>query len=428
MKIQTDISPEKLPALVRQVTSIVGWQVWKKRIEELNSLAASNPLWSEFILERHSLEITFGDVKKYIKNTGGRYAWPPRTADEFRLYSFIALVGPVYEQLGQEGKKRLSGAIRSGLEKEHGLGPVVFEMKTAAHLMARGFDVDFRDIENGGGHDFFAVSGETKFEVECKHISADIGRKLHRRKLYNLAVRLSPVLHEALNIKHGGFHVRVEIPDRLHGNIEQHQLLTSEIQTALSNGIRSESASCRISIEQFDVVKSPFSIERGSNITMDKIREEFCKAHDCEAGHTLFMWHPGKAAIALSIKSRKEDAVLGRILENLKKDARRQFTGQHPAFMCVHMADLSDEQLINIAKTDQSGTVTGIQIALNKLLNDRPHLHTIALTCEGAVSHQRGRTGNLSTSSVQEIAPAYIFRSPDHPQANDSILRNVFTS
>lgn len=426
MKIQIDISPKKLPSLVRQVTDIVGWHVWKKRIQELESLSTSNALWPEFILERHSLEIAFGETIKYIKNTGGRCAWPPRTADEYRLYSFIAMVAQVYRKLGQNGKTRLSGALRNGLKQEYGLGPLAFEMKTATHLMARGFDVTFQDIENGGGHDFLAVSGETIFEVECKHVSADIGRKLHRRKLYNLAELLSPVLSQALEISHGGFHVRVTIPDRLNGNSEQHQLLTSEIQMALSSGTGSETPSCAISVEKFDIATSPFSLEPGANLTTYDIREKFCRDRGYESGHSLANWRPGKTAIVVCFNSRKADAVLSKILRNLKKDARRQFTGNHPAFMCIHLADITDEQLLNIAQTEQSGTVTGIKIALNELLKTRPYIHTVALTCDGTVTHQRGQTGNFRSTSTQEIAPSYLFRNAEHPQANEPILRDVF--
>lgn len=413
--------------MVRQVTNIVGWQVWRKRIEELNSLAASNPLWPEFILERHSLEVTFGRVRDHIRITGGRCAWPPKTVDEYRLYSFIAMVAPVYEKLGLKGKKRLAGAIRSGLKEEYGLGPIAFEMKTATHLMSRGFDVDFQDLENDGGYDFFAVSGETKFEVECKHASADIGRKLHRRKLYNLAGLLSPVLSRYLEVNQGGIHLRVNLPGRLNGKIELHQQLTSEIQMALSSGNGAESKSCTISVEKFDIATSPFSHNRETDLTPSDIREKFCRDRGCEAGHSLATWRSGEAAIVVSFNSCKEDTVLSNILKNLKEDSKRQFSGQHPAFMCVYLADISDEQLLNIAKTDQSGTATGIKFTLNKLLRDRPHIHTVALISEGAVYNQRNRLGNSRTTSSQEIAPSYFFRNPDHPQTNNPILQSVFT-
>jgi hypothetical protein len=220
------------------------------------------------------------------------------------LYCFVAQVAQVYEKLGECGKSRLSGAIRSGLEREFGLGPVAFEMKIAAHLMSRGFDVDFHDLENGGGYDFLAASGGSKLEVECKYISADTGRKIHRRNLYELGGTLSPIMSRAVEDKQGGIHLRVDIPDRLYGSKEQQQALASQIQKALTDEIPSENETCGISIERFDISSSLFSAERRTTLTEDDIRVEFCNVKGLESGHTLFRWTPGKTAIVVSLPIR----------------------------------------------------------------------------------------------------------------------------
>jgi hypothetical protein len=102
---------------MRQVAGIAGWQVWKNRAQGLTSLAKGNPFWPRFVLERHSLEMAFCEARRHIKNTG-RCAWPPRTAEEYRLYCFVANIARVHEKLGDGGKSRLLGAVRSGLEKE----------------------------------------------------------------------------------------------------------------------------------------------------------------------------------------------------------------------------------------------------------------------------------------------------------------------
>ena len=102
----------------------------------------------------------------------------------------------VHARLTTQGKRRLAGALQSSLEKEHGLGPLTFEIKVAAHLISRGFQIEFHDLEAGGGYDFLAISGSTKIEVECKHVSADIGRQIHRRALYDLGGVLFPKFGE----------------------------------------------------------------------------------------------------------------------------------------------------------------------------------------------------------------------------------------
>jgi hypothetical protein len=122
------------------------------------------------VRERHGLELAFEEVHRYQRSTG-RCPWPPRTSDEYRLYSFLAGAVRIQSVLGEAGRKRFTGAFRAGLEKEFGLGPLAFEVKVAFHLMSRGFDVNFHDLEIGGGYDFMAISGGTQVEVECKHVS-----------------------------------------------------------------------------------------------------------------------------------------------------------------------------------------------------------------------------------------------------------------
>jgi len=66
------------------------------------------------------------------------------------------------------------------------------------------------------------------------------------------------------------------LPDQLNGIKEQQQALASHIQNTLTDEIALENEVCGISIERFDISSSPFSAERGTTLTEDGIREEYC--------------------------------------------------------------------------------------------------------------------------------------------------------
>src|SRR5688572_15702556 len=95
VRFATDLDPSGLPGTFGQMGGIVGWSTWQRRIEGLNSDLSSNPLWRGFLLERHGLELAFGDIHRHLRATG-RYPWPPRTAEEYRMYSFMAVVARVH--------------------------------------------------------------------------------------------------------------------------------------------------------------------------------------------------------------------------------------------------------------------------------------------------------------------------------------------
>lgn len=292
MTFSTEADPTKLPTTMRQMASIVGWSTWQRRVDGLKSEMKFNPLWQHFLLDRHGLELAFVDIHRYLRATG-RCPWPPRTAEEYRLFSFLAVAVGVYARLCPRGQARLAGAIRSGLEKEFGLAPLAFEMTVAAHLMSRGFHIEFHDLESGGGYDFLAVSGSRKIEVECKYISADIGRQIHRRKLYNLGGVLFPIIKQATDHGNGGALVQVNLPTRLKSTKEQQRALADRIGSVLLGKVANvDDNVCAVSAQSFSLDKSPFSGEQGRQLKMEDVQEYLRQAFNIENANCLLNWHP----------------------------------------------------------------------------------------------------------------------------------------
>src|SRR6516225_4255507 len=86
----------------------------------------------------------------YLKLTRHRFF------DFGALYSFVALTARVFPRLPEPAQNLLKSRISGALKDNVGLSPLAFEMRTVAHLMARGFDVEFHDLCEGGGYDFLA--------------------------------------------------------------------------------------------------------------------------------------------------------------------------------------------------------------------------------------------------------------------------------
>ena len=144
VRITFERDPRELPALLRALTGVVAWKDWEARVAGLRASSRRNPVWERFVRERYGLELAFGEVRDHLRETG-RIPWPPRNAEEARLYAFALAAVGVYARLSNDGKARLAGAIERGLQNVDGLGPLAFELRVAVHLMRRGFDVFFHD-------------------------------------------------------------------------------------------------------------------------------------------------------------------------------------------------------------------------------------------------------------------------------------------
>ena len=175
MYFEPQAVPAELAPLVRRFVSITTWKPWAGRLENFDRRVADNPLLDEYFAQRYPIELAMGRLHRRLVR-GQRIDLPETYADTV-LLSFVSMVARVYARLSPRGQVRLAGMLRSGLDGEAGLAPLEQEMGMAAHLMGRGFDVTFSDIETGNGFDLLAERNGATLEVECKTVSGDLGRK-----------------------------------------------------------------------------------------------------------------------------------------------------------------------------------------------------------------------------------------------------------
>ena len=230
MYFETTAVPAEIPAQFNRLMGITGWKPWKHRFMWLHEQVRVNPPY--YLTERFGLELAFGQVRQHHKQTG-RYPWPPKTAEQQRLYSFLAMIVRCHQRLGAKGKTRLKGMIEDGLKSDYGIAQLAFEMKMVAQLMSRGFDVEFNDMESGGGFDFLATNEKVEIEIECKFVSGDIGRQIHLKRLHQLGTVLLPEMAKFLDQECGGQLVRVLLPGRLTGDDKQHHKIRHLISQAV---------------------------------------------------------------------------------------------------------------------------------------------------------------------------------------------------
>ncbi len=294
------------------------------------------------------------------------------------------------------------------------------------HLMSRGFEVEFHDFETGGGFDFLTLSGGIQVEVECKHISADIGRKIHRRELYALGGLLHQSMERATDRSGSqGLFLTVALPGRLSRNKTEQRALAERIDFVLSGkAMEVNDQVCTLSSREFSLISSPFA--HGRERTFDSVRRFLKEILGVDSSHVLSHWRPGKAAIVISFESRARDEVVRTIVTRLKEDAKKQFSGKQPACLCVHLADVTEAQLLELAKSERAGKVTALQRMASHLLQKRPYLHSIALVTDASVQRTQAQVGMNLTTSVREIGPSYVFWNPDHEMAGHPSIKGIF--
>lgn len=409
--------PAEIPGQMARLVAITGWKPWERRLVWLQEQVRANPTMPHFVIERFGLELAFEQVRRHQKQSG-RYPWPPETAEQQRLYSFLAMITRCHHRLSPAGKTRLKGMLQDGLKSDYGIAPLAFEMKVVAHLMTRGFDVIFHDMEEGGGFDYLVMNDDVEMEVECKFVSGDIGRQIHLKKMHQLGTVLLPEMGNLLDQGCGGRLIRISIPGRLSGNDKQHH----EIRHLMSQAISDQKSIARLNayevmISEFSVANSPFSQLPPNDISSDHIQRFLSEEFGIKNKNVLVHFRPKKGVVLVVVESAKKDAVLKGIHHQLKDAARDQLSGNRPGILCCELADLTEDQLRGLWNDQDEGT--GLQFMVSGLIARRPQIHTVAFTTPGTVRIQKSTLEITRLTSIQEIGPAYSFRNQAHPLVDD---------
>ena len=152
MHLDTSADLSKMTTHIRRFVNLTGWKRWERRLASLQQQVKDNPFLEGLFDERYRLEWEMG--RQYQLFLLGKKVRLPDYDHEIALFSFIVMVSCVSQRLSAEGRNRLSGMLRSGLDAKHGIASVEFEFIIATHLMQHGFDVEFSDIE-----------GESRFDM-----------------------------------------------------------------------------------------------------------------------------------------------------------------------------------------------------------------------------------------------------------------------
>ena len=421
MYFEPQAVPAELAPLVRRFVSITTWKPWAGRLENFDRRVADNPLLDEYFAQRYPIELAMGRLHRRLVR-GQRIDLPETYADTV-LLSFVSMVARVYARLSPRGQVRLAGMLRSGLDGEAGLAPLEQEMGMAAHLMGRGFDVTFSDIETGNGFDLLAERNGATLEVECKTVSGDLGRRIHLRRLYQLGGRVYPLMSAALERRTGGQLACIILPDRLHGTDQQLQAICERLAQALGTGTSVLGPDpCTIEYREFPLTGSGFETTSPADIGQEEARQSVERAVGLPIKHAVTLFAPRSGLVMIAVVSRQSDAMMGGLVRQLKDSVKRQFSGKRPGVVCVKFLDVTQPELLEIVEQDRSEQPSALKLATSYLLgrDDWAPIHTLAYLTPGYWTASRVIDGQIVTHSIREKSRTYSFRNPHNAMVGDS--------
>lgn len=342
MLLTVPTSLHELAKYIRPFMELAGEKRWMKRLDQLATEKEASYFRWKIVSDYHWLEMAIGFQAEVLAKEGKLRA---DLVDELIMaaLNFAAVTVEVHTRLTPRGRQVLEGRLRDALKAENGFAPIHLELDLAQRLMDGGYDVEFVDLEGKAQFDLLFRQANFTGEFECKSLSADAGRPIHRKDFYRFMESISPALTKHAELKRREVLV-VTLNSRLASNLAEQRALKNGCEAALLS-----EASTTINGPGFQLVRRPLGNLLEGTTAQKTLHQNLTK----EFGQNV---HASGAlgedfGCLLVMLSSREDDPSKPLLEAMRK-AATQFTATRPAFIAIqeHGIEAADLMLPHVRR------------------------------------------------------------------------------
>ena len=339
MRYRLANEPWILRGYIPEFIELAGRELWDKRISELRKFGLRSSYCERILSDYHWVELTLAD-ELAVRNAGGssHQSKPPDPVSS-RALRFCQAIVETYRSVSEFGRKSLQGRIRDALQSSMGFSSLYQETDMAGQLISRGYEVTMPDLDGTGNADLSFTKDLLRYELECKSLSADAGRKIHRRGFYELMDAISPDL--LLRARESGASeiIVITLEDRLPTHTSERGKLLEAARRICRGDERT------ISGAGFDIAREPYSKLFSGYPPMsekefyEKVKNIF--GQNCHlAGNQT-----DSGRCFLVMRSNKPDDHSKPQLEAMKA-AAKQLSPHLPGFIALQYNDVSSTDLM----------------------------------------------------------------------------------
>ncbi len=332
-QIRTD--PVSLATHVSRFLLLTGFERWKKRIEQLLRDKQQSFYQQKVVDDYHWLETGLNEQMLVVQGT--KQPLEQLNVRQLSALIFCAMVMEIHTRLSPRGQRALEGRLADAMQTD--FSSLYLEMDVALRLLEEGYDIQLNDLEGAAGFDVQFSKGSIIGEVECKSLSPDAGRKIHRRDFYRVihSVNVELANHVAGN---GNDVLLVTVTHRMPSDLGNQRILQKGLVRMLrTTGLNSLSGGF-FTIRRYDKAEtlgSGLPNDEGQNL-YDKCKKIF--GSNCHVSGV--MSEDGGAIVVM--RSEREDDTSKPILEAMKEGAA-QLSGKSPGFLAIQLEDLEPVEL-----------------------------------------------------------------------------------
>jgi hypothetical protein len=406
-----------IPAVYRRFSDVIGSRSWTHRVAQARATIRSNRFLEAYLHAENEIAFGLDRCGDLLKRYGGL---PDDASTNRAMYPAITFAAQTLSliDLGTSiARERMRKRVAGSFQNPSDMRALRLELTTAAHFARRGHRLQWPEMVGGGTFDLLVADmGNGGVEVECKSISNDKGRNIHRREALEFHHLLSCELVHIRRTLKIGLSVVLTVPGRLPTPHADRQTLAKRVSQQI---VRGSSAlfddGTDIRITEFDLARLGDVVDerRGASL-----RAAIKDVTDTQNREAMLICTQAGGALAFVVRSALDDDLINATFKALSDAAKRQLSATRPGLLIAGFEGLTSEQLWSIAQQDRDADQmpTALSIRVSRFLSSHHRNHVVGV-------------GFLSSSALRPIArdlvdsggTAYYFPKRQSPFWHDDL-------
>ena len=401
----TELTTTQIPLFYKQFAAAVGESHWRSRVVQLKQEIRGNRFLAQHLKHENALAYQFEHLRELTAKFG---SIPSRETNNHAIYpaaSFAAQVLSIMEVSSRQFAEQLKRRVHGAFKNPDDMRGLRLELSAATHFARRARKLAWPEMTGESTFDLLVKDvGPHGLAIECKAISEDKGRKIHKREVLDFYGLLWPHIQSTIKGLSTGLSAVLTVPGRLPTRYADRLDLARQWGSVIFGGQGAslpDGSTIRVAEFDANVLGDLPSTNKPGEVraTIDEVS----KTNNREA--MIIGTHAG-GALALTVQSQSDDKLMKAVFDTLSDSAKRQLSQDRPGMFLVGFQGIDGEQLLAIAGQDQdrAQSPTELRSAVRQFLasKDRDHVVGVGFLSESALMPEQ-------ESLVESGGTAYYF-------------------
>ena len=214
--LKVELQTNEIPDVFTRFCSVIDERFWLKRLALIKEATRGHQFLKDYLFEENAIAIALARCSDLVARYGQIPIQETGNRDLYPAISLAAQALSIIDHSSGLEAKRLVQRIRGAFKNPDDMRAIQLEMMAATHFVHRGYPIVWPEMEGAGTFDLLVNNiGISGLEVECKSVSSDKGRKIHRREALEFHQLVKPQLQTVSRNLQMGLAVVLTVPGRL---------------------------------------------------------------------------------------------------------------------------------------------------------------------------------------------------------------------